>query len=168
LGKHHRKVTSKLTDFDPFENAPVDAADEPFEQPAAPKKVPAKKAAAVTPTGEGKLTLTLKGGAGFDSPWIVIHAADVDDALDQVSGDNAAKLAKLMDETRKAANHFAGSAPAKPAAGRPAPQSAGEAPAGTPEPPGPDWVYKTGVGKNGKTWKAWMPPRGSSESPVWL
>jgi hypothetical protein len=167
LGKHHRKVISKLTDFDPFENAPVDAAEEPFEQPAS-KKAPARKAAA-TSTSEGKLTLTLKGGAGFDSPWIVIHAADVDDALDQVSGDNASKLAKLMDETRKAANHFAGSAPAKAAAaGRPAPQAAGEAPAGTPEAPGPDWVYKTGVGKTGKTWKAWMPPRGSSESPVWL
>jgi hypothetical protein len=147
-----------LTDFDPFEDAPV---DEVVEQPT-PKKPPTKKAVA---PGEGKLTLTLKGGAGFDSPWIVIHATDVDDALDQVSGDNAAKLAKLMDATRKAANHFGGSAPAKPA---PAPQAATEAPAGTPEAPGPDWVYKTGVGKNGKTWRAWMPPRGSDAEPVWI
>lgn len=161
-----------ITDVDPFDDVADDTFEGvPFEEPAAaPKKAAAKKAAAKpAPSGDGKVVLTLKGGAGFDAPWIVIHATDLEDAYDQVSGENASLLAKVMESTRKAANHFAGSAPVKEnRAAAPAPQQATEAPAGTPAAPGPDWTYKTGVGKNGKTWKAWMPPRGSDEKPVWL
>lgn len=131
----------------------------------APKKRPAAKAAA--PTDEGKVVVTLKGGSGFDAPWIVIHATSVDDAYEQFDG----KLAELMTKVQAAGKHFAGLAPAK-SGGSPSPSApprgAVEPPAGTPPAPGPDWQYKTGVGKNGKTWKAWMPPRDSDESPVWL
>jgi hypothetical protein len=160
-----------LSDIDPFNDVPVDEdavepfSDEPAKKPAA-KKAAAKKEPASDREG---VTVTLKGGAGFDSPWIVIHASDIQDAYDQVSGDNASILAKLMDRVRHAASHFTslGGATTGPSGGAPA-RPGNEAPAGTAEAPGPDWTYKTGVGKNGKTWKAWMPPRGSSESPVWL
>lgn len=60
---------------------------------------------------EGKLTVTLKGGSGFDSPWIVIHADDAKDALEQMK-DPALK--ELMELTKKAGAHFSGEA-AKPA-----------------------------------------------------
>ena len=159
-----------MSDIDPFEAIADDAAEGvPFEEPAAPKKAAAKKPAVkAEPDGDGKLTVTLKGGAGFDAPWIVVHASSVDDALDLFQGD-AAKLASLMDRVQSAGKHFTGLAPAKPASSGGAPARPGnEAPEGTPEAPGPDWTYKTGVGKNGKTWKAWMPPRGSDASPVWL
>ena len=158
---------SKLSDIDPFADVVADTdAPEPFtEAPAkkaAPKKVTTPKAEA---TGREGLTVTLKGGAGFDAPWIVIHAADIPDAYEQLSGDYAAILVELMDKVKKAGSYFsAGSAKSNGAPARPgneAPSDAGEA-------PGPDWTFKTGVGKNGKTWKAWMPPRGSDAQPVWL
>ena len=164
-----------MTEFDPFNDVPQDEdAVEPFTEDTPPKKAAAKKV--TTPkkdSGNGSdregVTVTLKGGAGFDAPWIVIHASDVEDAYDQVSGDNASVLAKLMDRVRHAASHFTslGGATTNPAGGAPA-RPGNEAPAGTADAPGPDWTYKTGVGKNGKTWKAWMPPRGSDASPVWL
>lgn len=159
---------NKLTEFDPFA---AEADNDTFAEPPAeaPKKAPAKKAAPKVDavTSDGKLTVTLKGGAGFDAPWIVIHAADVDDALDTFA--DSAKLAALMEKVQSAGKFFTGLAPAKAAASGGAPARPGaEAPAGTPEAPGPDWTFKTGIGKNGKTWKAWMPPRGSDAQPVWL
>lgn len=168
-----------MNPFDPFDDAeaqevaPVDEAifdQEPADAP--PKKAPAKKAAPKKEivvsdnNAEGKLTITLKGGAGFDSPWIVLHPADLDEALDLLSGDNAGTLVTLMDKVAKAGTHFAGLSPKSSGAAPARPGS--EPPAGTPEPPGPGWTYKTGVGKGGKTWKAWMPPRDSDEKPVWL
>lgn len=157
-----------MSDIDPFDDvvdldAPEPFVDEPVKK-AAPKKAAPKK----EPSGDREgVTVTLKGGAGFDAPWIVIHAADINDAYEQLSGDNASVLSKLMDRTRNAASHFTSLGGATPAAA-PATRPGQEVPAGLPEPPGPDWTYKTGVGKNGKTWKAYMPPRGSSDPPVWL
>ena len=153
--------------MDPFE----DVADEAVE-PAPVEKAPAKKVAAKASSDREGVTVTLKGGAGFDAPWIVIHAGDLEDAYEQVSGDNAGLLVKLMEQTAKAAQHFSGQNKSSGADRRGstpnAPAGAVEAPAGTPAAPGPEWTYKTGVGKTGKPWKAWMPPRGSSEQPVWL
>lgn len=158
-----------MTEFDPFADIEADTTDDvvPFTEAPA-KKAAAKKAAPKAPTGdEGKLVVTLKGGAGFDAPWLVYHATSLDDALD-LFGDPG-KLANLMERVQSAGKFFVGLAPAKaaPSGGAPA-RPGNEAPDGTPEAPGPDWTYKTGVGKNGKTWKAWMPPRGSDASPVWI
>jgi hypothetical protein len=162
---------TELTDIDPFEDATVDDTDvAPFEAPAPKKAAPKKAAVKADPDSEGKLTVTLKGGAGFDAPWIVVHAGSVDDALEVFQAD-ATKLASLMDRVQAAGKYFVGLAPAKPASGSGgAPARPGaEAPAGTPTAPGPDWTYKSGVNaKTGKTWKAWMPPRGSDDPPVWL
>ncbi|QBP29249.1 hypothetical protein SEA_PHIGHTER1804_49 [Mycobacterium phage Phighter1804] len=176
---------------DPFASAPAtdeaQAAPEPQESafdappPEAPKKAPAKKAAAkaapakAAASGEGKVVLTFKGGSGFEAPWIVIHAEDLDDALDQVTNQGAT-LGALMERVQNAGQHFSGMAPAKSGGGNGgggggrsnAPRGAQEPPAGTPPAPGPDWTYKSGTGKNGKPWSAWMPPRGSDEKPVWL
>lgn len=158
-------------DADPFDDVADDSFEGvPFEEPAAaPKKAATKKAAAKpAPSGDGKVVLTLKGGAGFDAPWIVIHATDLSDAYEQVSGENAELLVKLMEQTTKAAQRFSGNKGGAAAPSNRAPAGAVEPPAGTPAAPGPDWTYKTGVGKTGKPWKGWFPPRGSSEQPVWL
>ena len=173
--------------LDPFASAPADdeaqaptltvVDDTPFAEPPAEaaKKAPAKKVAPkITTTkenqlSEGKITVTLKGGPGFDSPWIVIHATDAEDALG-VFNEGASTLAALMEKVQNAGRFFTGLAPAKAAGGAGAPARPGaEAPAGVAAAPGPDWTYKTGVNaKTGKTWKAWMPPRGSDDAPVWL
>ncbi|AHY27114.1 hypothetical protein PBI_PHANTASTIC_51 [Mycobacterium phage Phantastic] len=188
---------------DPFANAPVETeAPEAEAQeesvfdappPEAPKKAPAKKAAPkkaepkvtnVVAASEGKVVLTFKGGTGFDAPWIVIHANDLDDALDQVTGDNAATLGALFERVQNAGQHFAGlgnsSGQSNGGGNRGggngggqrrsnAPREAQQPPADAPPAPGPDWVYKSGKKKNGNgTWQAWMPPRGSNEDPVWF
>jgi len=184
-----------MTEYDPFAAAPADEAQAPpenapsepvFNAPPAesPAKAPAKKAApkaakaAAGPEDTpGRVTLTFKGGRDFDAPWIVIHAADLEDAYEQVSGVNAAKLAQIMERTQIAGQHFAKLGGNDAAAGqRPqrqaAPAQAQQPPAGAPAAPGPDWVFKTGVSKSGRnagqTWQAWMPPQGSQERPVFF
>ncbi|BBC53845.1 hypotheical protein [Mycobacterium phage PP] len=177
---------------DPFNSAPAqdEAQTETPQQdatfdappPEAPKKAPAKKASTamdallaapkvtnVVQASEGKVVLTFKGGSGFEAPWIVIHANDLDDALQQVS--ETEKLKELMERTQSGARYFAGLGPAK-LAGQPvgggqrggnggqrrgAPQQAKQPPAYAPAPPGDDWVYKSGTSARGP-WEGWFPP----------
>lgn len=172
-------------DEDPFASAPADEAQaapqpDPEPEPAAdpePAPAPAKKAAAkkaapaaVAPVvnSEGKVVLTFKGGSGFDAPWIVIHAADLQDANDQVSGDSAKLLVDTMDKLQRAGKKFVElgggkSAPASNGNGQAsrgsAPQGATEAPSWAPPKPFDDFVYVTKVSaKTGKPWHAWMAP----------
>lgn len=70
-----------------------------------------KKEKAVVATSEGKVVVTLKGGAGYDAPWIVIHADTIADANSQL---NDAELASLINQTKKVATFFGGK-PAVPA-----------------------------------------------------
>jgi hypothetical protein len=149
---------------DPFA-APTEAQDEVVAPAAveAPASAPAPRPAS---TSEGKLVVTLKGGTGFDAPWIVIHADDAADALSQF--DNT--LASLMEKAQHAAKHF-GSLGSPSGGGRPAaagqPAGSTEAPPWAPPKPFDDFVYKTGVSaKNGKVWHAWMPPQKGDARPA--
>lgn len=151
-----------MTDFDPFADVPVDVDPEPFTEPE-PKPTVVK--APSVQSGEGKIVHTFKEGAGFDASWTVVHANTVAEAKAILSDPD---FKALLDQSKKVAAYYRGGAVAAAPANRPAPQAATAPPAGTPEPPGPDWTYKTGVGKNGKTWRAWMPPRDSGLDPVWL
>ncbi|ASZ75485.1 ribonucleoside reductase class II [Mycobacterium phage Kimona] len=194
---HPREKGSTLQD--PFNDAPAqdeaqtEAAPAPQESafdappPEAPKKAPAKKAPAkkaepkvtnIVQSEEGKVVVTLKGGAGFEAPWIVIHADSVEDAQEQMS--KTAALKDLMEKAQSAAKYFASLGPAKSGGGNGggnrgggyqrrnnAPRQAQEPPADAPPAPGPDWVYKSGTSSRGP-WQAWMPPQGSNEKPVWF
>lgn len=114
--------------------------------------------------GEGKIVSTYKEGAGFDASWTVVHAASVEDWF---SITNDPRFRELLDLQKKIAGYFRGGATAAPTQRAGQPAGAMQAPADAGDPPGPGWVYKTGS-KNGKVWKAWMPPQGSNESPKWL
>ena len=168
--------------FDPFASAP--AADEaqntpapatepsPFDAPPAdvptPQEAPISTAPVARPvaTADGKVVLTFKGGLGFDAPWIVIHAADLQDAADQVSGSNASLLADTMAKVQSAGAHFASLAPNKPAATAPAggggraPQQAQQAPGGQSKTCAHgEMQFRSGVSaKTGKAWKAFFCP----------
>jgi hypothetical protein len=183
-----------MSEYDPFASAPADD-----EAQAAPVEAPAEEAFSAPPAdvptvgavkvdvkpnlvglgSDGKVVLTFKGGTGFDAPWIVIHATSLDDAFEQVSGENAVLLAQLMERVQKAGEIFAGLSTGKPAAARPqrqaAPAPAQQPPAGSPPSPGEGWVYKTGVAKSGpkagQPWQAWMPPqhlKDAGTKPVWF
>ena len=176
------KKGNHLSDFDPFDNVPADepeaeAAEEsvfdapPADAPA-PKKAAAKKAAAkpVVSSEEGKITITFKGTRGYADRWVVVHASDAQDGLNQINDpafkellDRSWKIAEY-DGTRKSvggnakpASGGGGGAPA--ANGRPA--GATQAPSWMPAPPAPDWVYKSAMKKDGSgVYHAWAPPRG--------
>ena len=150
-----------MTLQDPFSDAPAEEAQTAPETTTALQETVGNltNAAFVAPS-EGKVVVTLKGGSGYDAPWIVIHASSVDDAYSQFDG----KLAELMTKVQAAGAHFSGQAPAKPAGAAPAangrPAGATEAPSWAPPKPYDDFVYKTGVSaRTGKTWHAWMPPQ---------
>lgn len=180
--------------IDPFADAPADEAQTeapeevfaapPTEAPApAPAPAPAKKAAPkkaagtvsvdvkpnLLPLDNGKVSLTFKGGTGFDAPWVVIHASDLGDALEQVSGDNGATLAKLMERVQRAGAHFTKVAPTRPAASgatapsaapaqrQAAPQAAQEAPGGEKRfCSHGEMNFRSGVSKAGKPYQAYF------------
>lgn len=157
-----------MTLVDPFATAPETPADiAPQTSSVDVKDRP------VAPTSEGKVVLTFKGGSGYDAPWIVVHATDLDEALSFVSADNGPKLADLMTRVQKAGSEFAGQAPPKapnPNSGAPAangrPAGATEAPAWAGACP-PGYKYASGV-KNGRTWHAWFPIERDGGEKIWL
>lgn len=166
--KRKDELTDTNVEFDPF-------ADE--EAPAVKKAAPKKAAtAAPKPEADTRVGGTVKGGAGFDVPWLTPSWPTWKAAAEDLADPETQEHMKFVaDQLARFSAYFQGKvaeyAPAKPAAAAPsnrAPAGATEPPAGTPAAPGPDWTYKTGVGKTGKPWKAWMPPRGSNENPVWL
>lgn len=154
-----------MTIADPFASAPAQEeaqqpASEPAAQPAAAEKPAVQN---VFAPGEGKIVTTLKAGAGYDQPWVVIHANSVEESnalLDQ-------KFADYLGRVKKVAAFFNGGGVPVQAQnngggqqqsnGRP--QGATEPPAWAPPKPYDDFVYKTGFSqKTNKTWHAWMPP----------
>jgi hypothetical protein len=62
-------------------------------------------------SAESKIVVTLKGGNGYDEPWVVIHADDLDDALAQTR--EREKLGDLMKAAQDASKAFRGFRPAE-------------------------------------------------------
>ncbi|WP_158881915.1 hypothetical protein [Amycolatopsis anabasis] len=140
--------------FDPFADAPADEAQ------AAPAQAPAATPARPVAAGsEGKVVVTLKGGAGFDAPWVVVHAADVEDAIGHLSDE---KLRDLLDRTKRAGGYFAGGSSAPQGGGQ---QRQAGKPEGADQAPGGEERYckhgqmqfKSGVSKSsGKAYKGFF------------
>lgn len=70
-----------------------------------------KKAKVVTVGAEGKITTTFKGGTGFEKPWVVVHAEDIEEQLGII---NDPKFAELLTRVQKASEYFQAQAPASP------------------------------------------------------
>lgn len=105
---------------------------------------------------DGKISITLKGGKGYDAPWIVVSGdtvVEVEQSMLELGESRLIELTKLGSEALIGAVAQGGSA-----------QAASDRPAGV----GADWTLREGTGKNGKPWKGWFPPRGSTEKPVWI
>ena len=110
---------------------------------------------------DGKISITLKGGKGYDAPWIVVSGdtvAEVEQSMLELGESRLIELTKLGSEA------LIGAVGADGAAHGGSTQVASDRPAGV----GADWTLREGTGKNGKPWKGWFPPRGSAEKPVWL
>lgn len=110
---------------------------------------------------DGKISITLKGGKGYDAPWIVVSGdtvAEVERSMLELGESRLIELTKLGSEALVGAVGVGGAAQG---GGTP---SEADRPAGV----GADWTLREGTGKNGKPWKGWFPPRGSTEKPVWV
>lgn len=123
---------------------------------------------------EGKVVITLKQSGGYDAPWIVIHADDLEDAKRQASE----LLNNGLPETvAEAAAKFAatktGVAPARtqaaPQAAPPAQQSTPPVSEGKTCNHG-EMTYRSGD-KNGKPWGGWFCPTPKDTpdqcKPIW-
>lgn len=124
------------------------------------------KAGTIPSSADSKVVVTMKGGAGFEQPWIVVHADDAADARATIEGP---EMEALIEAVRGTATKFSGSAPAaapaKTSNGQPT--ASQQAPNGQTPPPG--YMFKSGMGKNGKPWSAFMPiDRNSGLDPIWL
>lgn len=151
---------------DPFASAP--AQDEAQQENTTPTIQTSKEKPLTTATvsDQSKITLTFKGGSGFDAPWTVVHANNPTEAKEIILDEDFKELLKLVQQVGGA---FVGMAPDKPAApaGNGQPAGANQAPGGETPPPG--YVFKSGMGKNGKPWKAFMPiDRNSGLEVQWL
>lgn len=120
-----------------------------------------------------RLTITLKAGTGYDAPWLVYHAASVDEGIDFLSHERYDELADLTARKGKElAKAFGGSAPAaKPAAssgGWGAKKPAAK-PAVSDDAPECEHGERTWVDKG--AWRAWMCPAERDDpskcDPIW-
>lgn len=153
---------------DPFASAP---AQDEAQQETTPTTIETSKEKPLTTptvTDQSKLTLTFKGGAGYDAPWVVVHANNPSEANAIILD---LEFKNLLENVQKVGGSFGGMAPNKSAApagqnnGQPA--GANQAPNGETPPPG--YTFKSGIGKNGKPWKAFMPiERNSGLEVIWL
>lgn len=109
---------------------------------------------------DGKISITLKGGKGYDAPWIVVSGDTVTEVEQSMLELGESRLIELTNLGSKALVGAVGESSA--------PQGGGAPPADRPAGVGADWTLREGVGKNGKPWKGWFPPRGSTEKPVWV
>jgi hypothetical protein len=165
---------AKAAKVDPFDTAPFDTEPEQDSVPAGDEaqaedvwgagdgKV--KVNPLVVKADEGKVTVTLKGGLGFDAPWVVIHSSDVADALNQLSD---AQLPALLEKAQKASEFFAGKkATPTPQATQGGSQTRSGQPAASAVGSGGakrcnhgEMVFRSGVSqKNGKAWSGYFCP----------
>lgn len=144
--------------IDPFADlGPENDTEETTTNPSTKKET----TTVTTQDSQAKIVTTLKGGSGYEAPWIVIHSDTADEALEVLQDE---KLKELIDHTKKVASYFNGGS-AKKSNGKPA--GATQAPNGQEPPEG--YVFKSGVGKTGKVWKAFMPiDRNSGKEVIWL
>jgi hypothetical protein len=155
---------------DPFA-APAEEAQTQTDNPLSADEIRAKSAS-VFQAGEGKIVTTLKAGAGYDQPWVVIHANSIEESdalLDE-------KFAEYLAKVKRVAAHFngGGSKPTTNASPQSPQQLQPGQPAGSVQPPSwappmPDgYLYKTGA-KNGKVWHAYWPVDSRSGlEKIWL
>lgn len=100
---------------DPFADYDQTPAAEPVKEQTAPTRVVAVETAETS-----EVSVTLKGGSGFDAPWVVVRAGSISSALSHLKT-YAAELKELLDTAARVGGYFARSGAQKPAGGSSAP-----------------------------------------------
>lgn len=144
-----------------------------FDEPAAPVVEPpappaTTRVVAVETAETSEVSVTLKGGTGFDAPWVVVRAGSISSALAQLKG-YAAELKELLDTATKVGGYFAKNGAQKPAGGSSAPAGnqapANDKPAYQQAPGGQtrqcdhgEMVFKSGVSRAGNAYSLFSCP----------
>lgn len=103
--------------------------------------------------GGTEVSVTLKGGAGYDAPWVVLRAPDVKGA--RVLVDDEENLPPLLDSASKAGKYF--SSLGQPVATAAASQGESARPGKTC--PHGTMSWKSGFSAaTGKAWQGWFCP----------
>lgn len=117
--------------------------------------------------GSDKIVVTLKGGAGYDAPWIVFHGGTVQEVNATIQ---EAFSAGLHETVRKASQAFAPAqaSPAFRGAAQATPQTPVQAQGDDKTCPHGQRVHRTGTSARGP-WSAWFCPAGKDSgcSPIW-
>ena len=152
---------------DPFAPKP-DPADEP--EPATSTTTPGPEQGPVVPTEYHPYKFTFKSGSGYEAEWFTASYKDLDSVENDLTGERASQLARVLEAGSRVAAFFRGKGPGVRGSGSQgsSPQNGGSngAPAGATQ--APSWmgkppycrhgekVYKTGVSKSsGDVWHAW-------------
>ncbi|GGM45143.1 hypothetical protein GCM10012275_15250 [Longimycelium tulufanense] len=124
--------------------------------------------AAVPASTNGEVSVTLKGGSGYDAPWIVIKAPTVQAAREALDDENSLKA--LIDKTAAVGAYFSAKGGGTP---RPPKPATGSQPQGKPpyqQPPGGEqrycrhaaelgpMVWRSGISNAGKPYAGWYCP----------
>lgn len=153
--------------IDPFETAPVDNNQNTTDNNNTDSKESNTMNNQIV-TDQDKIVVTLKGGSGFDAPWIVVHANDAVEAHNTLKDKSMEELVNLASSVGKA--FAATGSPANKRGGGQSngkPAGAAQAPNGQEPPEG--YEFKSGVSKKGKAWKAFMPlDRDAGLEVIWL
>lgn len=156
-------ATRKPADEDAADAAAEDVVETPAKAPAKAKTPAKKETPTVTTSSEGKIVVSFKGGAGYADPWVVIHADDAQEALDLLSGDEAAITAELLTRTAAVAKYFHDQVGSNPQGSQE--RTAGKPAGATQEPSGEtrscehgNMQYRAAKPESGKTWRGFFCP----------
>ncbi|MFF7588597.1 hypothetical protein ACFZCK_14030 [Kitasatospora purpeofusca] len=154
--------------YDPF--ADDNTATDPFGATAEQTSATTTKETNMTTTNperpETGVSITLKGGSGYDAPWIVFRGANLRDAHAQMSDKEALKA--LVDDVAKVGAYFASTGAPKPSQAA----SGGGSEASAQQPARPSnvpahFVFKSGVSKkSGKAYRMWIDPNDRDAKPI--
>lgn len=166
--------------FDPFADDTENdsGTEEPdFESKPAPKTTAKRPAARKTATKkennvaeanetrQSKLSITLKGGSGFDAPWVVIYPDTLQEAQELLDEDNRELLKDVLEKTQAAAQYFVSKGTSSAPQGRSGGQGGGNARQAAQEAPNGEtrfcehgkMKFKSGVSaKSGKPYKMFV------------
>lgn len=124
-----------------------------------------KTVTTTNPDSQAKIVTTLKGGSGYNAPWVVIHSDTPEEALNVLKNED---IRELLDQAKKVGEYFGGASQAGPKNANSQPVASKQPPANAPECP-EGWEFKSGISKrNNKPWKGYFPPRGSNEKPIFF
>lgn len=148
---------------DPFATAPEEPETPPAQEPKN-NTVFATKEDAISDPAHYPIKVTLKGGSGYDAPWLTFDFRSVDDADETLNGPDGARLAGVLAKVQDVAKFFVSKnvlpAPVRGGGGSAAP--AAKVPDFMGTAPSCEHGTKTYItkvsAKTGKPWHAWGCP----------